>query len=1412
MTTPIRLSVAAFAAAVVIVNADAEDFRRVAFQTAKPAVSEIKVDGVLDDEAWQDADWNDRYYEFLKANPGRKFPGTANAIVYTKEALYVGIRNPEEFLSKMRRSARRNHHGVTWCDDCAELYVDPEAKGIGFYKFVVNSLGCFDDEWQMDRANCFHDWNSEGVQAAAHVDEANKIWTIEIMIPWNDLGQSSPPKPGDLWMFNHNRFRYTTRGWGDFASSAPEAAYHCPDKFGYLLFSDGSLPDRREIGRRVAERLKLSWFMEFGDETAFNDADGLHFATSGEFQAKRDAEEKAMAEYRRLIPAVQHAFNALPPADIPERKEQPKPTAYDGHNGYYLHHLQRTYPSPHFDWGRDLEDAPEIMFGVSYYGSRMRHVYELLQRVDLGGDVFTTFWGQALGGHGAYDDPISGGTPNEAEARFGNLLRKRPDVVSFWDFKFANLRPDFRYEILRRMKDEGLGLLLIEPPWGATSAELKKLERLPEEEAAITALAPYQPSEVRVYRFGKGRFVHLYGLKDRNWDPDWAADWERRNAFMGRVFLAAAQKLRSEITVLDRSQKSVTVQTKFAKDVVVEWRIRDVANRVVASGTRGGAVVMDFDVSALPAGEYTLDLITKTAGAAVKLGLGGGKTREFGYVPFTKDSAAGDFELLAPEFVDEHGAFTAEAKWTTPVRAAKKLLLSLRDLPHRNLRWQSVYEVGDDATSVMSGTIRDYPVDTRAGLLEAQLLAGDGTTLDSAWKLICFPDADFPVYPQINWQDLNVHGMLPFNGPRMVDEWGWNGNLCEGGPFSAYWNARGLPCIGFLRMGAWGNGAVRGTLSASAYNWNGKLIGEAQKRCGMDENPFKADVRNELALILRERTVEMRKYGHVAYNLGDECYFSTDAGFAESDRRIFPQFLERKYGSIKNYNAIRGTNFTSFAEVPHLKLKAARDAGDTQSWFDQVQYAEAIYAEAMHLHNREIMKHDPFARVGAEGSVPGDLEQTISGLKFWGPYKSQIQNELLREVSAPEVLRGVWWGGYVNEPRDGLIRLQWGFMLAGTSNCNLWYTAENGSTMGIANGAFEPAPYFIRELPHLEALRWGGGQQLVVSPLLKQGLGILYSHESNHAASLDERLSAPGASQNAFLQFCYRHGYGIEMLSKTRLGRFDAQKTIVVAGGHALTDAEIAALKAFAKKGGRIVYDVTPCTFTSWMTYRKPSDNPLAGTGAVLGASFAERLRKLRGDVAKFDAELTKLLADRGVKPLFDLAGTEEAPRTMMRVRELDGGKLVGILFPKEADGREFSLSIAGGAKRHVYRVDGGYLGELSEIGLRAADYPWYQFSVFPFRQQAPAIGLGADVVQPGQTVSLDAKPLRGNGVYRVEVLGPGMAKPWKDVYCVKDGSRPWKYNFALDCAKGEYVFRLVDVATGLASEKTVVCEDPIHE
>ena len=94
---------------------------------------------------------------------------------------------------------------------------------------------------------------------------------------------------------------------------------------------------------------------------------------------------------------------------------------------------------------------------------------------------------------------------------------------------------------------------------------------------------------------------------------------------------------------------------------------------------------------------------------------------------------------------------------------------------------------------------------------------------------------------------------------------------------------------------------------------------------------------------------------------------------------------------------------------------------DRQSlWYDETaeetgfqrQFMEKAYSDLHHFLADEIRKVHPGAKVGAEGSRPAEMEQTIDTLEFWGPYSRLVEDEVLRCLGRDK-FRTLWWGGYV---------------------------------------------------------------------------------------------------------------------------------------------------------------------------------------------------------------------------------------------------------------------------------------------------------------------------------------------------------------------------------------------------------------
>ena len=188
-------------------------------------------DDRLSDNCWEQAPAANTYYEYWKSNPALSPLKTEFRMLYDARGIYIKITNFDDHLDKIRASIVRRDDPSLWTDDSATLYFDPQANGVGFTSFTVNSTGVVSDFKQQDAAVKLNDWSGTDWRAVTHKDKNS--WIIEAFFPWTDLGKKA--SAGDVWMFDHVRYAFTS---GKFvgATWAAGGNYQSTSNFGYLYF------------------------------------------------------------------------------------------------------------------------------------------------------------------------------------------------------------------------------------------------------------------------------------------------------------------------------------------------------------------------------------------------------------------------------------------------------------------------------------------------------------------------------------------------------------------------------------------------------------------------------------------------------------------------------------------------------------------------------------------------------------------------------------------------------------------------------------------------------------------------------------------------------------------------------------------------------------------------------------------------------------------------------------------------------------------------------------------------------------------------------------------------------------------------------------------------------------------------
>ena len=1068
------------------------------------------------------------------------------------------------------------------------------------------------------------------------------------------------------------------------------------------------------------------------------------------------------------------------------------------HDGAYLNRITEEYVTPHYSFQTKPEKRPiRVLFILSRSGAR--DAVEIVQRMPMKAEYFLTCSPQTFAAEDMYESAMEGTTVFEKERELDRKLNQDYDLYVVGNFTFAKLPEKAQYRILKAVTG-GKGLLLVYP---------RKAARLPyrklyKQKIAVPELfnhfsQPASGMKLEAWQVGKGRLVAL-GWNDAQMSlyrtclpviaagNQWKTKQENASAFLGMVCRFAAGR--------DLAVESPVV------------RIRDAWNQDVTQQRD------------LPGGTYYKDELS-TTGA-------------FRVTAFHKPSPVGKVKIAVPETTDGKKPFRGSVRLEKTMNEPLVLTVKLADSPFGRVWHQQKIKVPAGASEVPF-TIADYYMPTIAGYVRAEVGNSAGKPFAAADHEIFFPDPSLDDYMQLGWDGPNGQ-----NGellqPQTQGRLGWNLQLTHPSKNGA--NARILALLNqkmvayMVRINL--NKSKKGGVSQSFRGFlppNGKKL---NLDFHGDECVYRPEIQEIGKKVIAYRIQNLPKYSTAIYSLGDENGVSRGAGYGPSDQVYFRKFLQEKYRTIEALNYNWKSSYASFDDVPHPGLKEAKDAGNYAAWGDHRAYMEKMYADLYAFLRQEIRKYDPGAKVGAEGSVPGDLELTIAPLEYWGPYSSLIGDEALRSFGR-EKIRMLWWGGY---PGSHAGRGRYATpllrdLLRGTVNGNSWFAANPGSNHSSFGCDLTIAAYVRNYLYDLDRLKNGLAQLLIRNPLADTGVGFYWSHPSSSANLLDPRCGAPNDGLIPLINSAYRTGLGFEFISARTLDRLKTTKTLFLCGGSALSDRECAALLDFVKNGGTLIADMNPAVMNENLRVReknpldplfgnitfdtvpkaqfKPLDLPglRAARVPVSGQKIMAERKYGKGKAilcnfsftsasntasaeTPFDGWIMSQLKQTGSAPRFELAGKAD-DNLLVRIREHRDFALLGVLVPEKQIGRTLDFDLK--QNYYIYEADAGFLGKQKKLKFGFDKSPMRLYSLFQTEQKAPDFGIAS--LRRGEWLKFRLPAPVSGRVFRLELMDPAGKKIWTSVFDRAENAPKRAISYSEPA--GQWTAVLTDVATGLS-------------
>ncbi len=187
------------------------------------ATAPITVDGAVDEPAWQQAPLVGRFTYYNKPEPAEV--QTFLRVLFDERFLYVAVLCDEPLMKQLTPVAQGRDTHMVFHGETIELFVDPNHDHRDYYQIAVNAAGSIYDSRRTDPT-----WSAE-VRAKTRLGKDR--WTMEVAIPWSDLGVT--PKPGTVVGFNACRDRHVghDRQWSNWSQT--EGNFHDPIRFGHLV-------------------------------------------------------------------------------------------------------------------------------------------------------------------------------------------------------------------------------------------------------------------------------------------------------------------------------------------------------------------------------------------------------------------------------------------------------------------------------------------------------------------------------------------------------------------------------------------------------------------------------------------------------------------------------------------------------------------------------------------------------------------------------------------------------------------------------------------------------------------------------------------------------------------------------------------------------------------------------------------------------------------------------------------------------------------------------------------------------------------------------------------------------------------------------------------------------------------------
>ena len=183
--------------------------------SAMRTAEEIRIDGDLEEKAWQLAESAEDFFRAVPNRGIRAEPMTEAMVLYDETTLYIGFRCFEPDMTQLRETMTRRDSRI-WEDDAVEVVLDTYDDDRNGFVFGVNTLGTQMDQHISNESLFTMTWDGRWNAAVMKQED---FWTVEFAIPFSELRFSTDNSTWGVNFWREHPINGEAYSWSDTGGS-----------------------------------------------------------------------------------------------------------------------------------------------------------------------------------------------------------------------------------------------------------------------------------------------------------------------------------------------------------------------------------------------------------------------------------------------------------------------------------------------------------------------------------------------------------------------------------------------------------------------------------------------------------------------------------------------------------------------------------------------------------------------------------------------------------------------------------------------------------------------------------------------------------------------------------------------------------------------------------------------------------------------------------------------------------------------------------------------------------------------------------------------------------------------------------------------------------------------------------------